>query len=88
MTHALYSIIVNDDRLADLHKLREAAGLSRITNKSMLQLCLTNGMQQEAESLLMLAPEAALATVPAEYRDATWTRAEKMLASLRAKGGL
>lgn len=86
MTHARHTIIVNADRLADLHALRAAAGLSKISDDSMLHICLTAGMTAEAESLLLLAPDAALATVPAEYRGPEWDRADQMLAALRARG--
>lgn len=86
MPYARHTIIVNADRLADLHALRAAAGLSKISDDSMLQICLTAGMTAEAESLLLLAPDAALATVPAEYRGPEWDRAEQMLADMRARG--
>lgn len=86
MPHARHTIIVNADRLADLHALRAAAGMSKISDDSMLQICLTAGMTAEAESLLLLAPDAALATVPAEYRGPEWDRAEQMLTDMRARG--
>lgn len=86
MPYLRLAVIVNADRLADLHALRAAAGLSKISDDSMLQICLTAGMTAEAESLLLLAPDAALATVPAEYRGPEWDRAEQMLADMRARG--
>lgn len=59
MPYLRLAVIVNADRLADLHALRAAAGLPKISDDSMLQICLTAGMTAEAESLLLLAPEAA-----------------------------
>lgn len=59
MRYKFHKVIVSDETLAELHALRAAAGLSKVSDGSMLQLVIQAGVEAERRALKQLSEVAA-----------------------------